>query len=113
MQPSCKRFYVIILPQSSFYDVLPHNIAHAPRGLQIEAARDGIDVKHLAGKEEVRTHFALERVLVDRRQRHATTGHKLVTKAPLAVDDMLVVGERLHQPAYALLSKLVPTFLLR
>ena len=101
------------MPQSSFYDVLPHNIAHAPRGLQIEAARDGIDVKHLAGKEEVRTHFALERVLVNRRQRHATTGHELVAEASLAVDDMLIVSERLHQSAYAFLTKLAPTFLLR
>ena len=42
-----------------FSDMLSHHIPRGPGGLQIEAAGDGIDVEHFAGKEEVRAHLAL------------------------------------------------------
>ena len=38
-----------------FSYVLSHHISRGPGCLQIEAAGDGIDVEHFAGKEEVRS----------------------------------------------------------
>ena len=45
--------------------MLSHHMPCGPGGLQIEAAGDGIDVEHFAGKEEVRAHLALQGMQVD------------------------------------------------
>ena len=58
--------------------MLSHHIPRGPGGLQIEAAGDGIDVEHLAGKEEVRAHLALQGMQVDVAEADAAAGNKLL-----------------------------------
>lgn len=48
------------------HNILPHNIAHAPCGLQVEAASDSVDVEHFACEEEVGADAAFKRVHVYR-----------------------------------------------
>ena len=62
-----------------------HHISHGPCRLQIEATGDGIDIEHLAGKEEPRVGTAFEGRGIDIGTRHATTGHKLLLEAVLSV----------------------------
>ena len=56
--------------------MLSHHIPRGPGGLQIEAAGDGIDVEHLAGKEEVRAHLTLQGMQVDVAEADAAAGNK-------------------------------------
>lgn len=86
---------------------------HTPCCLQIETACNGIDIKHFAGKEEVRTDTAFERIHIDGSQRHAATGDKLVAEAAFAVYLIYVVGERFHKAVGVFLAQFAPPFLLR
>ena len=63
-------FFKILL----FSDMLSHHMPCGPGGLQIEAACDGIDVEHFAGKEEVRAHLALQGMQVDVAEADAAAG---------------------------------------
>ena len=58
-----------------FSDMLSHHISRGPGGLQIEAAGDGIDVEHFAGKEEVRAYLALQGMQVDVAEADAAAGN--------------------------------------
>ena len=80
-----------------FSYVLSHHISRGPGGLQIEAAGDGIDVEHFAGKEEVRAHLALQGMQVDVAEADAAAGNKLFFEGSLAVYLIEVVGEGFYQ----------------
>lgn len=43
----------------------PHDMAHRPGGLKIEASRDSIDTTHLAGKEQMGADLALQRMRME------------------------------------------------
>ena len=49
----------------SLDDVLAYDIAHAPGRLQVEAASDGVNIKHFSGEEEVFAGAAFQGVFVD------------------------------------------------
>lgn len=70
---------------SFFADVLSYDISHGPCRLQIETPGDGIDIEHLTGKEQTGMCTALKGRGIDIGERHATTGHKLLLEAVLAV----------------------------
>ena len=91
-----------------FSYVLSHHISRGPGGLQIEAAGDGIDVEHFAGKEEVRAHLALQGMQVDVAEADAAAGNKLFFEGSLAVYLIEVVGEGFYQQVATLLSHFAP-----
>ena len=87
-----------------FSYVLSHYISRGPGCLQIEAAGDGIDVEHFAGKEEVRAHLALQGMQVDVVEADTAAGNKLFFEGSLAVHLIEVVGEGFYQQVATLLS---------
>ena len=91
--------------------MLSHHISRGPGGLQIEAAGDGIDVEHFAGKEEVRAHLALQSMQVDVAEADAAAGNKLLLEGSLAVHLIEVVGEGFYQQVATLLSHFAPFLL--
>ena len=94
-----------------FSDMLSHHIPRGPGGLQIEAAGDGIDVEHFAGKEEVRAHLALQGMQVDVAEADAAAGNKLLLEGSLAVYLIEVVVEGFYQQVATLLSHFAPFLL--
>lgn len=67
--------------------MLSHHISRGPGCTKVEAAGDGIDVEHFAGKEEVRAHLALQGMQVDVAEADAAAGNKLLLEGSLAVHD--------------------------
>ena len=83
--------------------MLSHHISRGPGCLQIEAAGDGINVEHFAGKEEVRAYLALQGMQVDVAEADTAAGNKLLLEGSLAVYLIEVVGE-------GFISRLQPFF---
>lgn len=49
-------------PVASVHNMVPHDMAHRPDGLEVETSRDSIDITHLAGKEQMGADLALQRM---------------------------------------------------
>ena len=75
-------------------------MAHSPGSLKVEASRDGIYIKDLAGKIEAGMLTAFESSRIDAAKRHASTRDELLFIGITAVDAEVVVGEtRCQTPA--------------
>ena len=78
-------------------DCLRHNVGGGPGCLEIEAARNAVDVKHFAYKIKRWTGTALKGIGVDGRKGDASASDEFVLEGGTTGNLILVVGEHVDQ----------------
>ena len=86
-------------------------VGGAPGGLEVEAARDAIDIEDLSCEIDVGEVFAFEGVGIDSREIDAATGDEFVLEGGTACNLVGIVAEGVDQTVQFFLAQVLPTVL--